>query len=395
MEKETEDGKTEEEISLLDYLIVLAKQKWFIVIFTVSVTLITAVYSLMLPEVFKAETKLLPPGKSNKTSLLMREIGGMIGINQNSGKISDPSSIVGILSSRTIYDRIIDKFDLMDIFEAIYMEDAREILSGYVQLNNDKFSGIITITVYNKDPKLAADLANGFVEELKNLMQTIAITEASQRRLFFEEELKKAKENLIASEDAMVEFQEKTGALRVEDQTKAVIKSMAEIRAQIATKEVELKVMKTYSTLNNPDFQMSLEALKGLKHELNKLEEKGDISPNPLLTTGMLPVVGTDYIRKLRDLKFNETLFELMAKQYEAARIDEANDPAIIQVLDKAIPPERRFKPHRRKMVTVSFITSLFLSVFLAFLIEYLARWQPNHIKFKELKRYLPFARKD
>ncbi len=398
MEKEIEERINEEEINLLDYLIVLAKRKIFIIILTLSVTLITAVYSLIVPELYRAEIKLLPPGKSNKTSVLMQEIGGMIGIDQGSGGINNPYSIVGILKSRTLHDKIIDKFNLMDIYETIYREDARKSLSGNVEVNNDKSSRMITVAVISKDPKLAADLANSFIEELKNLLQTLAITEASQRRLFFEEELQQAKENLIKSEDAMVEFQEKTGALRVEDQTKAIIESMAHIRAEIAAKEVSLKVMKTYSTLNNPDFQMALEALKGLKSELKKLEVKSETSLDPLLTTGMLPVLGKNYIRKLRELKFNETLFELMAKQYEMARIDEAKEPVIIQVLDKAIPPEKRFKPQRRKMVMIAFMAAIFFSVFLAFLMEYIEKQKNFTGKDKEkaqiIKDYLSFKRK-
>ncbi len=398
MEDEIEEGKFEEGVNLLDYLIILAKRKIFIVILTLSVTLFTAAYSLTFPELFKAETTLLPPGQSNQTSVVMQEIGSLMGLEKGSGGISDTGSILGMIRSRTIYDRIIDRFNLMDMYQTKYRGDARKTLAGNIEVNNDKTSHLITIAVINEDPKLASNMANAIVDEMKNLLQTIAITEASQKRLFFEEELQQARENLVKSEDAMVEFQEKTGALRVEDQTRAVIESMAHIRAQIAAKEVELKVMKTYSTLNNPDFQMSMEALKGLKDELKKLEEKSEISTDTLLTTGMLPGLGTDYIRKLRDLRFNETLFELMAKQYEMARIDEARDPSILQILDKAIPPEKRFKPERKKMVIIAFITTLFFSIFSVFCLEYIEKQKNLTGKDKEKAQiiwdYLSFKRK-
>lgn len=240
-------------------------------------------------------------------------------------------------------------------------------------------------------------MANAFVDELKKLLQNLAITKASQRRLFFEEQLKKSKEALIKSEESMKEFQEETGILKVEEQAKAVIESIANLRAQLAAKEVELKVMKTYTTANNPDLQIVEETLNGLKIELAKLEEKEGTNPDTLMPTGRLPLVGTGYIRKLRDLKFNETLFELMAKQYELARIDEAKDAAIIQVIDKAVAPEKRYKPARRQMVTVASLAAFFFSIFLAFFMEYLEKastGETNRERLETLKIYLGLGRK-
>ena len=166
-----------------------------------------------------------------------------------------------------------------------------------------------------------ADMANAFVEALHSRLQELAVTEASPKRLFFEEQLKKTKDALMRSEEAMIEFQEKTGILKVEEQAMAVIGSIVALRAQIAAKEVELMVMKTYSTENNPDLQLTQEALKGLKAELKKLEKKEGSNPDTLIPTGRMPSVGTNYIRKLRNLKSNEKLFEIMAKQYEMAGI--------------------------------------------------------------------------
>jgi tyrosine-protein kinase Etk/Wzc len=320
---------------------------------------------------------------------------GITGISSN--VLGEKSIFMDVIKSRTVLDRIIDRFDLMNLYDEKYRTDVRKQLDDDVNVKSDKNSRLISIDVVNKDPELAADMANAFVDELKNVVQDLAITEASQRRLFFEKELKQAKDSLIESEEAMQKFQEQTGVLQVEDQAKAVIESIADLRAQIAAKEVQLKVMKTYTTANNPDLQKLEETLKGLKIELGKLEEKTGSSPDPLMPTGRMALVGTDYVRKLRDLKFNETLYELMSKQYEIARIDEARDAAIIQVIDPAIPSEKRFKPARRQMVTIAFFLSLFVSVFLAFVMEYVegvSAGKENVERVDTLKRYLALKKK-
>ncbi len=388
MENKPGEEIIDDEINLIDYLIVLAKRKKLIILFTLAVVIITAIYSFTLPPVYKAETTLLPPqeSKSNIQSQLLSRLEGITSIA--GGLPGDTSIYTGMIKSRTVLDNIIDRFGLMEVYEAEFRQDARKALDHEVNVGSDKKSSLITIAVSNKDPELAADMANAFVDELKNLVQGLAISEASKRRLFFEEKLKHAKEELIRSEEAMKAFQARTGALKMEDQARAVIESIAGLSAQVAAKEVELKVMKTYSTSNNPDLQKVEETLSGLKLELGKLEKSDGSNPNPLMSTGSMPGIGTNYIRKLRDLKFNETLFEIMARQYEMARIDEARDAAVIQVIDKAVIPEKRYKPARRQMVTTAFMVSLFFSVFLAFIMEYIERVFANEESRKRMELF-------
>jgi uncharacterized protein involved in exopolysaccharide biosynthesis len=303
-----------------------------------------------------------------------------------------------MLKSRTVADRIIDRFNLIELYKADYREDARkELLEDVLGAETDKDSGIITISVDDKDPKRSAGMANAFVEELKNLTKGLAVTEASQRRFFFEEQLKDTKMALVKAEDEMQGFQEKTGALQVDAQTKAVIEGIAMLRAQIAAKEVQLKVMRTYATAQNPDLQRAEDELNGLKAELGKLEAKGGSWHDTIIPTGRMPEVGTEYVRRLRDLKFYEDLYELLTKQYEAAKLDEAKEAAVIQVIDKAIPPEKRAKPKRTLMVLIATFTGFFLSIFVAFFAEYKERAlkEPeNKERFETLKRYAIFWRK-
>jgi uncharacterized protein involved in exopolysaccharide biosynthesis len=165
----------------------------------------------------------------------------------------------------------------------------------------------------------------------------------------------------------------------------------ADLRAQISSKEVEIKVMKSYAEPKNPDLQKTEEALKGMKEQLQKLEAKSGESPETIVPAGSIPEIGTDYIRKLRELKYQESLYELMMKQYEIARVDEARDATIIQVLDRAVPPERKAKPKRTIMVAFVTFVGLFFAILIAFFIEYMeyvSRDEKNSKIVAQIKKY-------
>ncbi len=399
MEEERAEVR-EDEINLLDCLIVLAKHKKLILYVTMGAAIATAIVSLLMTPVYKAETKILPPvqGGSGMAAQLLSQLGGIGAVAGGSLGVKTPNDLyVGLVKSRTVLDRIIDKFDLMRLYKTRHRDAARNALeTGVLNVRDDKKSGIITIAVEDKDPKRAAAMANAFVEELQKLNTGLAITEASQRRLFFEEQLKAAKVSLGQAEEGLKSFQEQTGAFNIESQAKAVIEGIGVLRAQIAAKEVELKVMKTYSTSQNPDVRRVEQTLDGLKAELAKLEGRGGKGHDPLMPTGRMAQIGADYARQLRDLKFNEVLYGLLLQQYEAAKLDEAKDATIIQVVDKAVPPERRVKPKRTLMVMLSGIVGFVLSIFAAFLVEYYERSNSNpedRERINALKRYLRFKR--
>lgn len=406
--KSEEEMEEEEGIHLLDYLIVLAKRKKLILTITLSVAILTTISTLFIPNTYWARTTVLLPQPSS-VPMWMRILSDYAGGGSSGTGIDDPQLYTQLLYSGPVLDKIIDKFKLIEIYKnAETKKDLRDMLSSSVTTEfvlpegsgrglGVQTSRLLMISVRDKDSTKAADMANSFVEALQAFLKDIAVTEASQRRLFFERQLKQTKEDLIKSEEAMKEFQEKTGVFKVEAQAGAVLENIAHLRAQIAAKEVELSVMKSYSTQNNPDLQRVAETIKGLKTELAKLEQKGGNSPDTLMPTGRMASVGTDYIRKLRDLKFNETLHELMMKQYEMARIEEAKDPAIIQVLEKAYPSEERAGPQRKKKIATAAGVSFFFSIFLAFFMEYLERQKSmnpeNRERIETLKRYLSFKK--
>jgi tyrosine-protein kinase Etk/Wzc len=365
---ETKANQTEEEISLLDLLIVLAKHKKLILGLPFAAAVLAAGITLLMPNIFTATTRILPPQQGQSTAAAMLgQLGALAGAAGSSLGIKNPNDLyVGMLKSRTVADNLIARFKLMERYDTKKQDDTRKALTEVVSINAGK-DGIISITADDEDPKFAADLANAYVEELYKLTQNLAVTEASQRRLFFEKQLKKAKDELASAEVAFKQTQEKTGVLQIDAQGKAMIEAVGAIRAQIAAKEVEMGALRTFATEQNPDYLRAQQELIGLRAQLGKYEKGGE---SDLLPTGKLPEAGLENIRKLRDVKYYETLYELLARQYEMSRVDEARDASIIQVLDKAVPPDRKSKPKRALIVILSAVAIGFLAILIAFVRE-------------------------
>jgi tyrosine-protein kinase Etk/Wzc len=366
------ENKDEIEINIPELLAKLGRHKKMIGGITAGAAFVSLVVSLLMTPIFRAETKILPPLKSSSgiAEQLLNQMGGIASLASSAIGVKTPNEMyIGFLKSRTVFDKIIDRFGLMKLYDAKYREDARKELDKALDTKSGK-DGMIVVSVEDPDPKRAADMANAFVEEMIGVTRGLALTEAAQRRLFFEEQLKDVKLALAKAEKGMEGFQEKTGALKIDDQARAVIQGIGALRAQIAAREVQYKVAQTYATPQNPDLQRIEEELRGLKAELNKLEQKGGNNPDPLMPTGRMPSVGMEYFRKLRDVKYNETLYELLAKQYEMAKLDEARDAAVIQVIDKAVIPERKVKPRRAVIVALSAFTGFLSSILLIMYVE-------------------------
>jgi uncharacterized protein involved in exopolysaccharide biosynthesis len=346
----------DDEISLLDLLIVLAKHKKMIAGVTLGAAVVSAVVALLLPNIYTGTAKVLPPQQSQSTAaMLLGQLGGLAGLAGGSVSIKNPSDLyVGMLKSRTVTDNIVGRFNLQSLYDLDTLVETREELTDNTNISAGR-DGLITIEFEDKVPERAAAIANAYVDELDKLTQSLAVTEAAQRRLFFERQLLQAKKDLSTAEVALKQTQEKTGLIKLDDQGKAIIEAVANLRAQIAAKEVELRAMRTFTTEHNPDYIRTQQQLAGLRTELTKLERAqisgaGDI----LLPTEKVPEAGLEYLRRYRDVKYQETIFELLARQFEAAKIDEAKDAAIVQVIDHAIPPDRRSSPNRALIVALT-----------------------------------------
>jgi uncharacterized protein involved in exopolysaccharide biosynthesis len=386
----------DDEASLLDFLIVLAKHKKFIAGVTLGAAIVSAAVSLLLPNIYTGTAKVLPPQQSQSTAaMLLGQLGGLAGLAGGSVGIKNPNDLyVGMLKSRTVADNIIGRFDLQRLYDQETMVETRKEFASNSSITTGK-DGLINIEFDDEDPKRAAAVANAYVEELDKLTQSLAVTEAAQRRLFFERQLKQAKDDLSNAEVALKVTQEQTGLIKLDDQGRAIIEAVAALRGQISAKEVELRAMRTFTTEHNPDYVRVRQQLAGLRAELTKLERAqigggGDI----LLPTGQVPAAGLEYVRKFRDVKYQEAIFELLAKQFEAAKIDEAKEAAIIQVVDQAIAPDRKSKPKRALIVIGVTLAAGFLAFIWAFAREARERASRDPVqaaRFAALRNYASF----
>jgi uncharacterized protein involved in exopolysaccharide biosynthesis len=401
VDEKVNDRRGPGEIDLLDLLVVLVKRKGLIARGTVGAGILALVVSLLLPPVYRAETKILPPqqtGQGGIATQLISQLGGAAALLGGAMQVKTPAELyIEILKTRTVLDRIADRFHMDNVYKKKYREDTRKRLLKSLKAQEEKKSGIISIAVEDRDRKRAAEMANAFVEELKAVTSTLAVTEAAQRRLFFEEQLKETKVALTRSEESIRGFQERTGALHIDSQARAAIEGIARLRAQISATEVQLKVLRTYTTAQNPDLQKLEEVLRGQRAEMQKLEATDVKGHDPLMPTTRMPSVGTEYFRRLRDVKYNEMLFELLSKQYEIAKLDEARDAAVIQVIDGAVVPEKKAKPRVGIFVLVSTLLAFIVSVFLAIVVEFLERSGDNpdsRVKIAMLRRNLSLSEK-
>ena len=351
----------DDEISLLDMLQVLWERKWLLIGSTLGAGVLAAGIALLMPNYYTATARILPPQQnSSSASALLGQLGGLAAAAGGSiGGIRNPNDLyVGMLKSRTVADQLIEKFDLQKYFEQKYRMTTQTQLASVSRISAGK-EGIIAIAVELKDPKLAADVANAYVEELVRLTGVLAVTEASQRRLFFERQLSKARDNLAAAESAAREALSKGGLAMVEGQGRSLVEGSARLRAQITVKEVQIGAMRSFAADSNPDLQLVQRELASLRSELARAEGSGSAGTIPKSNA-----VASDNVRLLRELRYQEALQELLVRQTEAARLDEARDMSMIQVLDAAVVPDNKSSPNRSFFV---FAASLCAGVILAF----------------------------
>lgn len=366
----------DDEIDLLDLLIVLAKRKKLIFGMTFIFGILSIAYVLLVPPIYRASTRILPPmaGKQSAAMSMLSQ-SGVPGFAAEALGIKTPGDlVVGIATSRTVQNKLIDQFDLMTYFETENMDFTREALSNATSANTDAKSGIVTIAFEDKDPAFAAQVANAYVAELQGLLQTLAVSEASQQRLFLEGQVREVQFDLLRAENELAEYQKKTGILNAGQQASALMSAIATFRARISAKEVELKTAQTFASANNPRIQQLQAEIASLKEEMGKLEEKASTGTNGSFSMSELPDAGLEYLRKLRDQKFYETLYEMLLKQLETARMAEAQEPSIIQVIDEAVPPQVKAKPKRKQVVVLATVLGFFLSIFLAFIFEFIEK---------------------
>jgi tyrosine-protein kinase Etk/Wzc len=382
--REPQTSNDEDGIGLLDFAIVLAKHKKVLVGLPLAAALIAIAFTLSKPDIYTGNTKVLPPPTRPTAQLdaLAGLTGGIPGLR------SPTELYVGMLKSRTVADKMIERFDLNKIYGQNRQSNTRRQLEGVTQIITGK-DGIIVIEVDDKDPKLAAALANGYVEELIKFTTGLAITAASQRRRFLEQQHAQVRESLSKAEKAAYSALEKGGLANVDAQSRGMLELTARLRAQISAKEIEISAMRAFATDQNADLLRNQQELVAMRRQLAGIEGatdprgKGQDAPDAR---------GLENVRLLREVKYYEILNDLLAKHYELARIDEASTVGVIEVIDRAIEPDRKSKPNRRRTVLLTTFIAGLLGVLWAFLVEATerARKNPHQVeRWRTLKNHL------
>jgi uncharacterized protein involved in exopolysaccharide biosynthesis len=365
---------------LLDIAIVLARHKKLVLGVPLIAAVLTAGVTLLMPNIYTGRAVLMPPQQQQSTAAMMLgQLGALAGMAGANLGLKNPNDLyIGMLKSRTVADALVERFKLQELYDQDTLVETRRELADNTSLTSGR-DGLIVIEVDDEDPQRAASMANAYVDQLTKLTQNLAISEASQRRLFFEQQLTQAKDELAKAEVQLRKTQEKTGMIALDEQGRATIEAAAMLRAQVTTKEVEMAAMRAFATDANPDYRRAQEELTGLRAQLAKIERNtekytGDI----LISTGKIPAAGLEFARKLRDVKYYETIFEMMAKQYELAKVDEARDATVIQVVDLAVPSDYKSRPKRGLIVIVGAVVVGIGCILLAFILEILQRTKEN-----------------
>ena len=363
----------------LEILLVLAREKKLILQVTMGATILAAIMVFIIPKSYTATATILPPQQNQSVlSAMMGQLAGTQSLDLRDLGLKNPSDVfVAMLKSRTVEDALINRFDLRKVYGVKSYQDARKKLEKRSEIDPEK-EGLISIAVTDRDPRRAADIANAWVEELRALNQNLALTEAAQRRAFFEQKLVAERNALSQAELALQQIEQQTGIIQPDAQTRALIGEVAEVRAQIAAKEVQLQSMGSYATPNNPDVKRVETELAKLRAQFASLSRtQAAAAPsegNVQVPTGRVAGAGLEYLQAARELKYHESLYDFLSRQLEAARIDEAKNAVVVQVVDKAIEPEKKSSPQRMLITGVTGLVSFVVAALAVLMRESLRR---------------------
>ncbi len=387
------------EIRLRDYVRVLVKWRKLIIVNIVIITGFAVCLSLVLPKKYTSSATLLPPldiqGFQGLGSVLGQ--GYLSGLGKRAGFLGMATSsdmFAAILSSDRILGEVVEKCDLLSVFETESLEDAIDGLRGRTRVGVSP-EGMISVFVTASSPMLAATIANTFIDELDKFNRETAMTVGKRQRIFLEERLRTVENSLADAENALREFQEKYRTVSLTDELIQAIEAAAQLKAEIITKEIRLGVLRKYATEDNPQVKRLRSEITEVRKKLGRMEYGDDPKSDKQSTEfgagfsipfAELPAVGLELARLTRDARIQEEIYALLTEQYEQAKIAEVKDTPTVQILDKAVPPERRSSPQRKKMVVVAGILSLFVGVGMAFFLEYLEGLKDRPDEYRDWK---------
>ena len=376
MSDETDSSPQAPQRSAFDLTEALLR-RWKLLVFgPLAVGLLALGISYLVPQTYTARTSFLPPQQQGAAASALSSLGALANLAGGGGIRTPADQFVALLQSANVQDRIIDRYTLIQVYDVRFRVDARRELSENVRVSLSKRDGIIAVEVDDHSPQRAAEIANTFVDELQRLTATLAITEAQQRRVFFEQQLAKTRDKLTAAQVALQTSGFNAGALKSEP--RAAAEAYARLRAETTAAEVRLQALRGSLVDTAPEVSQQVAIVNALRGQLARTETESDTA------------AGANYIGKFREFKYQETLFELFSRQYELARVDEAREGALVQVIDKAQQPERKSRPKR---ANVAVFAALGAAAVLVLWVLMRRRWREMPVERTErLRRALTAA---
>jgi len=366
--------------SLLTCLRIAIKWKKLVWRTALAILLIGGGIALLLPSRFTATVVIMPPqsGGASSSAALMAQLSGMGELAAAGGGglgIKNPNDLqVALLKSRTVEDALVERFHLQQLYHRKYLSTARKRWEKHTEIDNGLKDGLIRLSVTDSSAQRAAEMANGWVEEFRRFSATLAITEAAQRRLFYERQLSVARDDLARAEEEMKLVEQRTGVIDIEGQDRTMIASAAVLRGQLAAKQIEIKAMREFAAEQNPDLQRAQQEAEGMESQLAEMDAASDRKTGDLIAPkGTVTQAGLDYARALREVKYRETVQGLLTRQYEGARVDEARQGALIQIVDPAMAPDRPSSSYRLWIALAALLCSLPLALLTAAVAETIA----------------------
>jgi uncharacterized protein involved in exopolysaccharide biosynthesis len=287
---------------------------------------------------------------------------------------------IALLKSRIVEDAMMERFHLQALYHKKYLSSTRKRWEKVTKADNGLKDGLIRLSVTDRDPHRAAEMANAWVEEYQRFSATLAITEASQRRLFYERQLSTARENLAHAEEEMKLTEQRTGVIDIEGQDRSMIASAAVLRGQLAAKQIEIKAMREFAAQGNPDLQRAQQEAGGMEAQLAQMDAASDHKTGDLIVPkGTVTQAALDYERSMREVKYRETIQDLLTRQYEGARVDEAREGALIQVVEPAVAPDQPDPRYRLWIIALALLCSLPLALLVAAAAEIIAVLSRSH----------------
>jgi len=378
-----ESERTEaEKVNIYTYLTILVGYRRFIFLNLVGVCLIVAIISLLLPSWYRATTTILPPGSEalslGAASSLMGTASGLAASFSLPFMASPSDIIAAILKSRVVGEAVVEKENLMEAYKTLSMEKALRELASRVSIHVTQ-EGLISLSYEDKDRIRSAKVANRFVQEMDRINQETSSSQAKNARMFIEERLDQTQRELTRSEENLRRFQEENKTILLDDQMKAAIEKAANLKAEMVSSEIDLNVLSKTLSFSHPQIKSLRSKISEIKKQLEILElgnQKEDSEEKTVLDVPFaeVPSLSLKLARLIREVKIQEGVFELLTQQYEQYKIQETKDTPTIQVLDRAVPPEKRARPKRALLVGLSGILSIFASTVFVFGLEYFKR---------------------